>query len=457
MKRFMTLWVSTMLLITLLVSCTLANQQAGDGTPAGGETPAVGQTPAAAETPASASDDGQLIRAQVDRAESPGMDSDQVNELVKANNSFATDLYQRVAQGSGDNLIFSPYSISQAFSMVYAGARGETQAQMMDVLHFLSQERQHPAFNALEQHLAQLPQAETQGMESGEPFQLDVTNAVWGQEGTPFEEAYLETLARQYGAGLRAVDFAQDPESARQAINEWVAEATQERIQNMVPRDMINPNTRLVLANAIYFYGAWLFPFDQEATEEGDFTLLDGKTVEVPLMFQHTARVPYVEGDGYRAAQLPYTGQKADMLVIVPDEGRYAEVEAGLDATFLQDVQGRLETRDVTLTLPRFEFDGELDLAALLQEMGLTNPFGGEADFSGIIEGGGLFIDAALHKGTITVDEIGTEAAAATVIAMAESAMERGELEATRPFIFAITERDTGTVLFLGRVLNPAQ
>lgn len=455
MKRFMILWVSTMLLIALLVSCTIASQQADDGTPVGGETPAVGETPAPQAT--SPSDDGQLIRAELDRAEAPGVDSDQVSELVKANNSFATDLYQNVAQSNEDNLIFSPYSISQAFSMVYAGARGETQAQMMEVLHFLPQETQHPAFNALEQYLAQLPQAETQGIESGEPFQLDVTNAVWGQEGTPFVEAYLETLARQYGAGLRAVDFAQNPESAHQAINDWVAEATQDRIQNMVPRDVINTNTRLVLANAIYFYGAWLFPFNQEATEDGEFALLDGTMVTVPLMFQHTARVPYVEGDGYRAAQLPYTGQKADMLVILPDEGRYTEVEAGLDAAFLQDVHQGLQTRDVTLTLPRFEFDSALDLADLLQEMGLTNPFGGEADFSGIIEGGGLFIDAALHKGTITVDEIGTEAAAATVIAMAESAMERGELEATRPFIFAIAERDTGTVLFLGRVLNPAQ
>ncbi|MFW6182833.1 MAG: serpin family protein, partial [Chloroflexota bacterium] len=162
-------------------------------------------------------------------------------------------------------------------------------------------------------------------------------------------------------------------------------------------------------------------------------------------------------GDGYRAVQLPYTGQKAEMLILLPDEGRFAEVQENVSAEFVVDLLSRTETRDVDVILPRYDFETELDLIEQLQALGMSEAFGSGADFSGIVEGGGLFIDAALHKATITVDEKGTEAAAATVIAMDESAMPPGEFHVTHPFIFAIVERETGSLLFLGRVMNPTE
>lgn len=223
----------------------------------------------------------------------------------------------------------------------------------------------------------------------------------------------------------------------------------------MVPPDVISELTRLVLVNAIYFQAGWLFPFEESATQDGLFTLLDGSQVSVPLMQRDTARIQYAAGDGYQAAFLPYTRSPIDMLVILPDQGRFEEIETALSPDFLSQIRQAASQRDVSLLMPKIDFETDLDLKELLMGMGLTAPFE-TADFSGIAAGGGLFISDALHKANITVDEKGTEAAAATVIAMEESALERAELSLDHPFLFAILDRETGSILFLGRVLNPA-
>lgn len=427
MKQFTLL---TTIIILLLVACTPA------------------QTP-----PAQA----ELIQADLPRLAEPQVDKAQMEQLVQGNNSFAFDLYHAIREESADNLIYSPYSISLAFSMVYAGARGQTETEMAQVLHFLPQEEHHLAFNALDQYLASLA-GEEDGDEEEENgrFQLNIANAVWGQMGLPFEEAYLATLAQQYGAGLRASDFVEQPEEARQEINAWIAEQTEERIQDLLPPGAIDPATRLVLANAIYFNATWRFPFNADATQDGPFTLLDGSQVTVPLMQHSAARVPYGTGPDYQAVALTYAGQSVEMLVILPEAGQFEAVEAALSTEFLNQVRGQAQVRDVQLTMPRFEFDTDIDLRALLTDMGLQNPFGGAANFSGILADGGLFISDALHRGTITVDEEGTEAAAATAIVMAESMLETAEVTMDRPFIFAIIEQETGSILFLGRVMNPA-
>lgn len=348
-----------MILIAAFASCTLMRQSEAD-------------------VDALLYGNAQLISADVERAPAPAVASAGAEALVAANNAFAVDLYRTVTAGSEENVIFSPYSVSLAFSMAYAGARGETEAQMQNVLHFLPHEQQHTAFNGLDRHLSQLSEVAAEGsgasmIESGEAFRLRIANAAWGQEGFPFREAYLQTLGRRYGAGMRSVDFGADPEAARDLINAWIAEATEEKIANMIPPGVLGSNTRLVLANAIYFYGSWLFPFNEEMTEDGPFTLLDGSTVSAPLMHQNTARVPYADGDGYRAVALPYTGENADMLLVLPDEGRYGEIQGQLDAAFLESVRGGLETRDVTLTLPRFDFEDDVDLKAQLRAMGMTD------------------------------------------------------------------------------------
>jgi serpin B len=423
--------------------------------PAAPTATAAGGEPAAPQT--------EFVRSEAARIADPDTSAQQVAELVQGNNTFATDLYHAVAPSSYDNLIFSPYSIHLAFSMVYAGARGETEEQIAQVLHYLPQAAQHPAYNALDQQLANLGQepqgsgeeesAESEG--AGTPFQLNIANAVWGQQGYPFQAPYLNLLAQQYGAGLRAVDFRQNPDQAAAAINDWVERETNDRIQNLAPPGSITPDTRLVLANAIYFKAAWRFTFNESNTQEAPFTLPDGSQVTVPMMQQGSARVPYTEGDGYQAVVMPYDGETVEMLLILPAEGQFEALEGQLSAGWLARVRDAAEVHDVALTMPRFEFESQLDLAQLLPEMGMPTPFGGAADFSGIADNGGLYISDALHKANITVNEKGTEAAAATLVIIAESEMPRAEVTLDRPFMFAIRARDTGAILFLGRVVNP--
>lgn len=454
------------IILLLLVACTPANTlppdtapagaatPTGAATPVGTATPTGAATPAGAATPVSPPDIG-LIRAELPRLQASDVDEAQIAQLVQAHNQFAFDLYQVIRAASNENLIYSPYSIWQAFSMVYAGARSQTEAEMAGVLRFLPQELHHLAFNALDQRLAALAE-ENGDAQEGDRFALNIANAIWGQVGLPFNQGYLEILAQQYGAGLRASNFAEQPEEARQEINQWVAEQTAERIQDILPPGSIGPNTRLVLANAIYFNAAWRFPFNKDATQDGPFTLLDGRQVTVPLMRQSGARVLYAEGPNYQAVTLPYAGDEVQMLIILPAVGQFEAVEAALSAEFLRQVRSQAQLRDVVLTMPRFEFDTDLDLRQLLNGMGLINPFAGAADFSGIVTGGGLFISDALHRGTITVDEEGTEAAAVTVVILAESLLEAAEMTLNRPFIFTILDQQTGTILFIGRVLNPA-
>lgn len=397
----------------------------------------------------------RLLKADTQRIESPDVAEEQVAELVRGNNDFAFDLYR--AESEDDNLIFSPYSISLAFSMAYAGARDETEAQMAETLYFLPQDEQHSAFNALERGISDPGAAKVEG--SGTPFRLKVANAAWGKRGYHFEKTYLETLSAHYGAGLRAADF-EHPEKAAGGINEWVSDNTEGRIEDLVPPDAIDPAlTRLILANAVYFKASWLHAFEKPNTGDGPFTLADGGEVDVPMM-RRTNELPYTEGDGYQAIQLPYEGEKADMLVVLPEEDGFGSIEKRLDAGFLERVRRDLQPRGVELTMPRFDFETDLDLEERLRSMGMKVPFDEVSDFSGITKEEHLHISDALHKATVTVDEKGTEAAAATAVIMrVESGgpIVQAKMTLDHPFIFAVVERETGTILFLGHVTNPQE
>ncbi len=398
--------------------------------------------------------EGRIVQADVPRVESPDATDAQVAQLVAGNQAFAFDLYHRaLAAGEDGNLIYSPYSISLTFSMLYAGAQGETEAEMAQVFYFLPQEAQHRAFNVVDQRLQSLGEAR-QSEAGGASFELNLANAVWGQRGYPFREPYLDILAAQYGTGLRVVDFQGAPEKAREAINAWVAKETEERIKEIAPPGSVSADTRLVLANAIYFEAGWDYPFQESATADGPFTLLDGSQVTVPLMHQET-RLTYVDGEGYQAVQLPYAGQVADMWVILPAEGRFDDVQARLGVDLIEAMQRDAGARRVILTLPRFGFETSLELHNLFKEMGMAHVFCPALDFEGMVEGGGLCVDYALHRATITVDEEGTEAAAATMIAVPVERVEDVEMAVDRPFLFGIVTRETGIVLFFGRVLNP--
>ncbi|UCH87798.1 MAG: serpin family protein [Dehalococcoidia bacterium] len=395
----------------------------------------------------------QVAQSETQRVTSPAVPEPDLDELVAGNSAFAFDLYQAV-RGNEGNLLYSPYSISIALAMTYSGARGETKQQMADTLSFtLPDDRLHPAFNALDLELAGRGEA-PQGGESSR-FQLNIANAIWGQKDYPFLAEFLDVLAENYGAGLRLLDFASAPEESRLAINDWVSDQTEGKIPDLMPQGVINALTRLVLTNAIYFNAGWAFPFEPQDTEEGPFHLLDGGEVTVPMMKQ-SEEFGYAEGEGYQAVSLSYGASGVSMVLLVPQAGQFEAFESSLNAERVDAIVKDLERWIVTLSMPKFDFESSFDLGETLATMGMPDAFSGAADFSGMTGSRELFISAVVHKAFISVDEEGTEAAAATGVAMMES-VPQGPVELTvdRPFVFLIRGSRTGAVLFAGRVVNP--
>ena len=396
------------------------------------------------------------------RETSPSPTSGDLDRLVAGNSEFAFDLYRILGDTDG-NLFFSPYSISAALAMTYAGARNDTGRQMAETLGFtLPQSSLHPAFNALDLSLtARAVQDDDEG------FRLNIANSVWGQQDYGFLSGYLDTLAVNYGAQVRPVDFRGDPEDARARINDWVSDETEARVKNLVPQGAITPLTRMMLANAIYFKAAWQHGFSERATTDRPFHLLDGSEVEVPMMRQQR-KVRYARGDGYQAVELPYVGGEVAMTILLPDSGRFSEFEKSLEHSTAKQVLTQLDSQLVRLTMPKFETDSAFSLPETLAAMGMPDAFDGSAaDFSGMdgraCRSGGdicLFISDVRHKAFVSVDEAGTEAAAATAATVGVTSVVQDppkpiELVVDRPFVFLIQDRDTGTILFLGRITHP--
>jgi len=377
-----------------------------------------------------------------------------VQNLVDGNNSFALDLYQAVRSESG-NLIFSPYSISLALAMTYAGAHGETESQMENVLHFTQgQFPTHYSFNALDLGLTQRGQALD---EDQEPMKLNIANAVWAEQTYPFLQEFLDTLAVNYGAGMYLADFINRYESARLTINDWVSERTEDRIKDLLPENSINPNTRMVLVNAIYFKADWLDQFDADSSRDAVFHLLDGSESTVEMM-NNGMHIPYGQGDGYQAVELPYAGGTSAMDIIVPDEGNFEAFESSFDKGIYDQIIYGMQPISVELGLPKFEFNKALNLSDMLKSMGMSDAFErGKADFSGMTGDKDLFISDVFHQAFVAVDEEGTEAAAATAVIMETTSAPMYEvtLQIDRPFIFIIRDTVSGQILFVGRVLNP--
>ena len=397
---------------------------------------------------------GGEVSSEEDRAAPTDDAMEDLPLLAMGNTALALDLYREL-RGTG-NLFFSPLSISMVLGMVSAGARGETLAQMEEVLHFdLDQDLLHPAFNALDwllegrQHVSG---------DTGDGFTLNLVNSIWGQVGHTFLPEFLDTLAVFYKAGVRLTDFAADPEAARLAINAWVEEVTHDRIRELIKRGQITESTLLTLVNAVYFNAPWAFPFDEEDTAVEPFTLLDGTEVDVPLMYQ-TELHGFTAGDGYQAVELDYNGHELSMVVVLPDEGSFADVEARLTPAFLEEVVGGLSRERLILSLPKFTFEWGETLNDSLATLGMTDAFdGGRADFSGIDGGRDFFIGLVIHKAFVAVDEAGTEAAAATAVVMVGASPtppDYREVRVDRPFLFFIRDKETGSILFIGRVLDP--
>jgi serpin B len=379
-----------------------------------------------------------------------------IASLVQGNNAFALALFEVLRSEKG-NLFFSPYSISAALGMTYAGARGETELQMAKALHFaLPQASLHPSFQALAAELAK--RGEGAKASDGKGFRLNIVNALWGQEGYDFLQSYLDLLSTYYGAGMERVDYSQ-PDKARTRINDWVSKETEERIQDLIPDGGVNELTRLVLTNAIYFNAAWATQFDDADTAGGPFTLLDGSQLTVPMM-NLTESFNYAVSDGYLAVELPYDGREMSMMILLPEHGRLDVYERPLSGETLDKLVAGMAPQQVKLTMPKFEFDAQFSLRDTLAEMGMPAAFSADADLTGMAAKRELFISDVFHKAFVKVDENGTEAAAATAVVVGLTAfnpVEPIEVKVDRPFLFLIRDIKTGAILFLGRVVDPSE
>jgi serpin B len=396
-----------------------------------------------------------IAQSDLQRVTAPEAPSGDLQALVDNNNTFAFDLY-RSLQAQDGNLFYSPYSISLALAMTYAGARGATESQMAETLHFLPQDQLHPSFNALDLQLAERGKAAS---DDETPLQLNIANAVWAEQTYPFLKSFLDTIALNYGAGIRLADFINQYEAVRREINSWVSDQTQNKINDLIPEGVLNPDTRMALVNAIYFKADWLNPFDADATRDAPFHLLDGSEVTVPMM-GHGTFIPYAKGDGWQAIELAYQGETAAMDIIVPDEGRFDEIKSGLDYEAASAILGSLQPTSVSLAMPKFKFENSFGLADQLKALGMTDAFDpDQADFTGMSDRNDLYISAVVHKAFVAVDEKGTEAAAATAVIIGVTSAPLFDVTLTidRPFIFLIRDIPTGQILFIGRVLNPAE
>lgn len=387
------------------------------------------------------------------RETNPSVSETDMQTLADGNNIFALDLYQTLRNENG-NLILSPFSISLALAMTYAGAHGETETQMADVLNFGLQEQTHPAFNALDLALEESPIVLDKDQE---PMQLNIANSVWAEQTFAFLPDFLDTLSIHYGAGIHLLDFLNNPDPSRQEINAWVSDETEEKIKDLLPENSITSDTKMVLVNAIYFKADWLDRFDAEDTYDGEFNLLDGSKITVPMMGQNM-HIPFAVRDGYAIAELPYAGGTAVMDIILPDTGRFEEVEMQLSYGMLQEALRSMVTDSVVVRIPKFEYESSFSLSDALAGMGMPSAFDeNRADFSGMTGQKDLFIGNVIHKAFVAVDEEGTEAAAATAVIMegTSAIMIENEFIVDRPFIFLIRDVKSGQILFIGRVLNP--
>lgn len=401
-----------------------------------------------------------VAQSQIEREVNPTVPREDAQILVEGNNAFAFDLYQSLNEEDG-NIIFSPYSTSLALAMTYAGARGETEAQMAKVLHFdLPQDNLHPAFNALDLALEQINAPSEEG-EDEDPTQLNIANSLWAQETYPFQQGFLDTIAKNYGSGIRLVDFVNRSEPVRQDINAWIEKETNGKFRDSLQAGTPDSSTRLLLANAIYLKAKWFYPFSEANTFDEEFNLLDGSVVNVPMMHQ-TSTFRYGKGKKWQAISLPYD-KDISMLIILPDRGYFKFIEKKLNLKFYEEIADKLFHPEVILALPKFTFENSRLLSGILPEMGMPHPFTpGLADFSGMTGNRDLNIGDILHKALISVDEKSTEASAVTIVIKEVIAVEGPKeppvrLNIDRPFIFVIRDTVNGQILFIGRVLNPLE
>ncbi len=390
-------------------------------------------------------------------ADDSGATAEGVSELVHGNNQFALELYKEF-QGTeqGKNIFFSPWSMSFALGMTFEGAKGQTAEEMQSVLHLPADDTARRFSFAKVYNL----------INSGDkPYKLSTANALWAQKDYAFLQDYFETVEKYYVGKVTNLDFKADTENSRKTINTWVEQQTNNKIKDLIPPGVLDPLTRLVLTNAIYFKGTWVTQFNPAYTKPEDFKVSPSKTVKADMMriVGSDTRFNYAETEELQALELPYKGDDLSMLILLPKEDSPDSLEASLTAEKLQEIRDMLEERKIPIFIPKFTFETKYMMVPALESMGIHAAFvpnsGNDpnaADLSGMDGTKNLYISSIIHQAFVQVDEEGTEAAAATAVVVgATSAGPMNEFRADHPFIFIIQERSTGSILFLGRVTDP--
>jgi len=426
------------IVISLVLACTFfAGCIASDDDPATIPTPT--QTPAATPvvTPAP---------------------SESTDAVAEANTKFAYDLYHTLKsdeQYADENIFFSPYSISTALALTYEGAKGTTADEIRSVFHF-------PENDAVRQNGYRDLISDLNSPDAA--YSLNTANALWAEKTYKFLPAYTKTAEQSYAAEVRNMDFLTAPDASRQTINQWVESQTKDRIQNILPEGAISPLTRLVITNAIYFKGTWALEFDKNETHSAEFRNERGASVTADMMYRNdkNARYGYAETDGMQLLRMPYkheSGKALSMLVLLPKDGKITTAETALGTKGLDDAVASMQTKQVEVSFPKFTLETTYSLSNTLRDMGMSTAFGSGADLSGMDGTHNLFISSVTHKAFVDVNEEGTEAAAATAVGVSLSSMPVEEIvpvfRADHPFVFQITDDETGMLLFMGRVADP--
>ena len=400
------------------------------------------------------------FKSGVARNLSPQVAVDDVTAVANGNNDFALKSFKLLA-GAG-NTVFSPYCVTQAMAQAAAGANGDTLDGIGRALSFtLPLARLNPALNKLNLDLS-AESTGSHGAQGGKAPNLAIASAIWTQSGISLRPSYLDTLAQNFGAGVNQVDFAGSPLAARMDINAWVAEQTGGLIINMIPVDAIRKSTRMMLTDAAWFKGGWATPFDVRNTRNAPFHSIDGTTATVPFMHQQAA-LPVYQGNGVTAVDLPYVGNNRALLVVMPYAGSMPAYLSGLTLAGYRELVGKLATTNaISLNLPKFSFAGTPDIGTALRTLGMGSAFDPEkANFSGMDGRRDLSIEAIFQQAGISVDERGTQAAAATAALVGTSAVDVAPPAITiiidRPFLFFIRDRQSGAILFMGKVASIQQ
>jgi serpin B len=376
-----------------------------------------------------------------------------MKQFVNGNNTFAYNLYANLRNTEG-NLFFSPYSISTALAMTFAGARGDTEKQMAQTLHFtLDQASLHPAFANLAKHF--------QDIQKKGKVALTIANALWIQQDVDLVKPFLKTTEKYYGANLFQVNFKQNVEKVRLEINTWVAKQTREKITDLLAPGVLSELTRLVLTNAIYFKGNWASQFEPDQTIADLFWLTPDKNMNTPMMHQQNS-FKYGENDVLQVLELPYVGEDLAMVILLPrDKGGLANLEGKLNVEQVQTWLSEASLREVEVSIPKWKLTSQFSLATTLKVLGMEDAFSDKADFSGMTSGAQLSISDVIHKAFVEVNEEGTEAAAATAGVVGVTAIMEPEpvpvFKADHPFMFLIRDTQSGRIVFLGRMVNPTE